>query len=92
MCQQYKSFVNTVRKGFFLLNQKIVSLLVNIFDTISLFAAELEVPKIGIWDKGFSYAKLWAEGVLNIAAFGHTRMLPVGMLKCVWQDILKFAQ
>ena len=32
----------------FLLNQKIVSPLVNIFDIISLFAAELEEPKIGM--------------------------------------------
>ena len=32
----------------FLLNQKIVSAFVNIFDIISLFAAELEEPKIGI--------------------------------------------
>ena len=37
---------------FFLLNQKIVSLSVNIFDIISLFPAELEEPKIGIWGKG----------------------------------------
>ena len=32
----------------FLLNQKIVSPFVNIFDIISLFAAELEEPKIGV--------------------------------------------
>ena len=32
----------------FLLNQNIVSPFVNIFDIISLFAAELEEPKIGI--------------------------------------------
>ena len=32
----------------FLLNQKIVSLLVNIYDIISLFVAELEEPKIGM--------------------------------------------
>ena len=32
----------------FLLNQKILSPLVNIFDIISLFAAELEEPKIGV--------------------------------------------
>ena len=36
----------------FLLNQKIVSPFVNIFDIISLFAAEMEEPKIGIWGKG----------------------------------------
>ena len=38
----------------FLLNQKIVSPFVNIFDIISLFAAELEEPKIGISGKGLS--------------------------------------
>ena len=32
----------------FLLNQQPVSPLVNIYDMISLFAAELEEPKIGI--------------------------------------------
>ena len=32
----------------FLLNQKIVSPFVNIYDIISLFAAELEDPKIGM--------------------------------------------
>ena len=32
----------------FLLNQKIVSPFVNIFDIISLFVAELEEPKIGM--------------------------------------------
>ena len=32
----------------FLLNQKIVSPFVNIYDIISLFAAELEEPKIGM--------------------------------------------
>ena len=36
----------------FLLNQKIVSPFVNIFDIISLVAAELEEPKIGISGKG----------------------------------------
>ena len=35
----------------FLLNQKIVSPFVNIFDIISLFAAKLEEPKIGISSK-----------------------------------------
>ena len=33
---------------YFLLNQKLVSPFVNIYDIISLFAAELEEPKIGI--------------------------------------------
>ena len=32
----------------FLLDQKIVSPFVNIFDILSLFAAELEEPKIGM--------------------------------------------
>ena len=36
----------------FLLNQKIVFPFVNIFDIISLLAAELEEPKIGMWGKG----------------------------------------
>ena len=35
-------------------NQVIVSPFVHIFDIISLFAAELEEPKIGIWGKGLS--------------------------------------
>ena len=37
-----------------LLNQKIVSPFVHIFDIISLFAAELEEPKIGISGKGLT--------------------------------------
>ena len=36
----------------FLLNQRIVSPFINIFDIISLFAAELEKPKIGVRGKG----------------------------------------
>ena len=39
---------------YFLFSQKIVSPFVNIFDIISLFAAELEEPKIGIQGKGLS--------------------------------------
>ena len=59
--QQQTAFENTVVKEkiarneqfllfpqCFLLNQKIVSPFVNIFDIISLFAAELEESKIGI--------------------------------------------
>ena len=38
----------------FLLNQKIVSPFVNIFDIILLIAAELEEPKIGMWCKGLT--------------------------------------
>ena len=43
----------------FLLYQKIVhvSLFVNVFDIISLFDAELEEPKIGIWGKGFTISQ-----------------------------------
>ena len=61
MHQQQTSFENIVGKGeiarnvqvllfphCFLLSQIIVSLFVNIFDIMSLFAAELEEPKIGI--------------------------------------------
>ena len=39
----------------FLLNQKIVSPLVNVYDIIPLFAAEFEEPKIGILGKGLTY-------------------------------------
>ena len=39
----------------FLLNQIIVSPFVHIFDIISLFAAELKEPKIGISGKGLSH-------------------------------------
>ena len=61
MHQQQPAFENIVGKGeialkeqflifpqCFLPNQIILSLFVYIFDTISLFAAELEEPKIGI--------------------------------------------
>ena len=40
----------------FLLNQITVSRFVHIFDIISLFAAELEKPKIGISGKGLTPA------------------------------------
>ena len=42
----------------FLLNQIIVSPFVHIFDFISLFAAELEGPKIGTWVKGLLFITL----------------------------------
>ena len=61
MHQQQAAFENLVEKEeiahnmqfllfpqCFLLNQKIVSPIVNIFDIIYLFAAEFEEPKIGI--------------------------------------------
>ena len=38
----------------FPLNQKIASPFVNMYDIRSLFAAELEEPKIGMWGKGLS--------------------------------------
>ena len=61
----------------FVLNQKIVYPLVNIFDIISLFASELEEAKIGLSDKGLSLyettildqfkIKAFADDNLNIA-------------------------
>ena len=64
MHQQQTAFENIVAKGeiardekfppfpqCFLLDQVIVSLFVHIFDIISLFAAELEESKIGMWGK-----------------------------------------
>ena len=67
MHQQLTAFENIVGKGeidrnkqfllfpqYFLLNQIIVSPFVHIFDIISLFAAELEKPKIGVSGKGLS--------------------------------------
>ena len=63
--QQQTDFENIVGKGeiarneqfllfpqCLLLNQIIVSPFVHIFDIISLFAAELEEPKLGISGKG----------------------------------------
>ena len=64
MHQQKAAFENIVGKGEiacneqfllfqrFLLNQIIESPFVHIFDIISLFAAELEEPRIGILGKG----------------------------------------
>ena len=62
--KQWRAFENIVENGeiarkeqfllfphFFLLNQIIVSPFVHIFDIISLFATELEDPKIGILGK-----------------------------------------
>ena len=47
----------------FLLNQIIVSLFVHIFYFISLFAAELKEPKIGISDK---VLRIFMEGELPL--------------------------
>ena len=44
----------------FLLNQKIVSPFVNIFDIKSVFAAEVEEPKIGVGGKGLNQQPLLA--------------------------------
>ena len=67
MYQQQTAFENIVgkeeiacKKQFLLfpqcliLNQKIVSPFVNILDIISLFAAEWEEPKIGVWGNGLN--------------------------------------
>ena len=67
---QYTSFENTLGKGeiacyeqflhfpqCFLLNQITVSPFVHIYDIISLFAAEFEEPKIGMYGKGYVYKK-----------------------------------
>ena len=67
MHQYQTAFENIVGKGkiapkeqflffpqCFLPNQIIVSPFVNIFDIISLFAGELEKPKIGISGKGLT--------------------------------------
>ena len=52
--QQQTAFEIIVEKSF-LLNQIIVSPFVHIFDIISLFAAELEEPKIGISGNGLIF-------------------------------------
>ena len=70
MHQQQTAFENIVRKGeiarneqfllspqCFQVNQITVYPFVDIFDIISLFAAELEEPKIGISGKGFRFCK-----------------------------------
>ena len=72
MHQQLIAFENIVRKEeiyhneqfllypqCFLLIQKIVSTFVNIFDIISLFAAELEKTKIGISGKRLNVLAKW---------------------------------
>ena len=48
---------------WFLLNQIIVSPFVHIFDIISLFADELEEPKIGISGKGLTHDRLTCTNV-----------------------------
>ena len=50
----YFSNMNASKRYVLWRNQIIVSPFVHIVDTISLFAAELEEPKTGIWGKGLS--------------------------------------
>ena len=80
MHQQQTAFENIVGKGYIAHNetnifhnvstmfstQIIVSLLVHIFDSISLFAAEFEEPKIGVSGKGLNLSILTCafEGIL----------------------------
>ena len=51
----------------FLLNQMIVSQFVHMFDIMSLFAAELQAPEIGIWGKGFENSRKAWIGALAAA-------------------------
>ena len=70
MHQQQTIFENSMGKGetahneqfllppqCFLHNQIIVSSFVHTFDFSSLFAAELDEPKIGIWGKGLTLSQ-----------------------------------
>ena len=52
----------------FPLDQKVVSPFVNIFDIISLFAAKLEKPKIGISGKGL-ITRISAKGFQSLIMF-----------------------
>ena len=55
----------------FLLNQIIVSSSVHIFDIISLLAAELEEPEIGVQGKGLIFNSNALENVVcNLFQFG----------------------
>ena len=84
MHQQQTAFKNIVRKEeiarnkqfflfpqCFLLNQKTVSSFVNIFDIVSLFAAELEEPKIAISSKGLTFENI--ETTITIYCYCTTR-------------------
>ena len=81
MHQQQMAFENTVGKGeiacnkqfllfpqCFLLNQKIVSPFVHIFDIISLFAPEFEKHKIDISGKGLKKRKYKGRRTFKILA------------------------
>ena len=66
MHQQQTAFENEQFFLFpqcFLLNQINVSLFMDIFDIISLFAAELEEPKIGILGKGLKLSSAKCFGL-----------------------------
>ena len=76
MHQQNTGLINIAGKGeiacnkqfllfpqCFLLNQIIVSSIVHIFDIISIFAAELEEPKIDISGKGVNSIPSWESFV-----------------------------
>ena len=54
----------------FILNQKILSPFVNIFDIISLFAAELVEPKIGMWGKGLKEF-MKKKGEIGVSFLSH---------------------
>ena len=59
----------------FLLNQKFVSPFLNIFDIISLFAAEFKKPKIGVSGKGLrTVENLVGKG--ENADYQHFLLLP----------------
>ena len=63
----------------FQLNQIIVSLFVQIFDIISLFAAEVEEPKIGLSGKGLNYR---LEGFVPVTGIYQKKSLTSICVKC----------
>ena len=78
MHRQQTAFENIVGKGeiahneqfllfpqCFLLNRIIVSPFVHTFDIISLFAAELEEPKVGITGKGLNGRKYCRKRLIS---------------------------
>ena len=82
----------------FLLNQVIVSPFVHIFDIISVFAAELERPKIGMWGKVINlqnhsfltflqWKHLQFYKIFKIGSNWHTKQIYVGNKKMLVIDI-----
>ena len=69
----------------FLLNQRIVSPFVNIYD-ISLFAAELEEPEIGMWGKGLS--KIISCKTLFCHEMLHFHCIVKSQLSYIWSWLL----